>query len=289
MIDLHSHSNASDGRKSPADSARYAAEKKLSVWALTDHDTVAGLHEAAVACKEADVIFVPGIEITVNWQPGDFHLLGHGLTHCSSELTHLIEKLKESRDERNDHILEKMAEDGIHATTEEIKAFCGVEQLGRPHFADYLVYRGVVKNRQAAFDSYLAQGRPWFIHHNGADLDEAISAIKSSGGLPVLAHPLSLYVSWGKMEGVLTDIVAHGIQGIEAWHPGARVGEAIRLEELARKLGCFVTAGSDFHGEGVRADRHLGKTSGGKKIADRFWTEELLPHLPEYNVEWWLS
>ncbi|MBQ3965940.1 MAG: phosphatase, partial [Treponema sp.] len=75
----------------------------------------------------------------------------------------------------------------------------------------------------------------------------------------------------------------------EAWHPGARVGEAIRLEELARTLGCFVTGGSDFHGEGVRADRHLGKTSGGKKIEDRFWDEELLPHLPNYNVDYWLK
>ena len=289
MIDLHSHSNASDGRKSPADSARYAAEKNLSVWALTDHDTVAGLHEAALACQETGVVFVPGIEITINWPNGEFHLLGQGLSHCSEELADLVAELKESRDERNDHIIEKMAEDGIQTTAEEIKAFCGVEQLGRPHFADYLVHRGVVKTRQAAFDKYLAQGRPWFIHHNGADLDEAVSAIVSSGGVPVLAHPLSLYVSWGKIDGVLTEIVAHGIQGIEAWHPGARVGEAMRLEELARKLGCFVTAGSDFHGEGVRADRHLGHTSGNKKIDARFWEEELLPHLPNYSVDYWLG
>ncbi|MDE6736334.1 MAG: PHP domain-containing protein, partial [Treponemataceae bacterium] len=161
-------------------------------------------------------------------------------------------------------------------------AFCGVEQLGRPHFADYLVHIGVVKNRQVAFDNYLAQGRPWYAVHQGADLDAAIAAILSSGGVPVLAHPLSLYVSWGKIEGVLADLVARGIQGMEAWHPGARVGEAIRLEELAHKLGCFVTAGSDFHGAGVRADRHLGRTSGDKKIDDRFWFDELLPHLPQF-------
>lgn len=287
MIDLHSHSNASDGKKTPADSARYAAEKNLKVWALTDHDTFAGLHDAAAVCRETGVVFVPGIEITVNWPTGEFHLLGLGLKHRSAELTELVAELKESRDERNNHIIEKMAEEGIHATVEDLKAFCGVEQLGRPHFADYLVHIGLVKNRQAAFDKYLAQGRPWFVHHNGADLDKAICAIKASGGLPVLAHPLSLYVSWGKIDGVLGDIVAHGIEGIEAWHPGARVGEAMRLEELARRLGCFVTAGSDFHGEGVRADRHLGKTSGGKKIEDRFWDEELKPRLGDFDGTAW--
>lgn len=288
MIDLHSHSSASDGKLSPADSAAYAAAHNVSVWALTDHDTVSGLHDAACACKDLGIVFVPGIEITVNWPTGEFHLLGHGLTHCAPALASVIDTLQQSRNERNEHIVEKMAESGIHTSQDALKAFFGVSQLGRPHFADYLVHVKAVKTRQAAFDKYLGQGRPWFVHHNGVDIEEAVAAIKASGGVPVLAHPLSLYVSWGKMEDVLTDIVARGIEGLEAWHPGARVGEAMRLEELARKLGCFVTAGSDFHGEGVRADRRLGKTSGGKKIEERFWTEELLPHLPQFTGDSWL-
>ncbi|MDE6349500.1 MAG: PHP domain-containing protein, partial [Treponemataceae bacterium] len=113
MIDLHSHSTASDGTSSPAEAARYAAEKGLSVWALTDHDTVAGLPEAAAVCRETGVVFVPGIEITVRWPTGEMHLLGHGLTHCSPELTALIAVLKKNRDERNRIIIEKMAEDGV--------------------------------------------------------------------------------------------------------------------------------------------------------------------------------
>ena len=288
MIDLHTHSNASDGLLSPADAARYAALHNVTVWALTDHDTVAGLHDAAVACKQAGITFVPGIEITVEWPTGEFHLLGHGLTHCSAELTALIADLQQRRDERNEHIIESMAQDGIVTTQAELKALFGVQQLGRPHFAEFLVRRGVVRRRQEAFDRFLAQGRPWFVHHSGAELETAIQAIEASGGVPVLAHPLSLYVSWGKLEDVLAGIVARGIQGLEAWHPGARVGEAMRLEALARKLGCFVTGGSDFHGEGVRADRRLGKTCGGKSIEARFWTEELLPHLAHFTGDSWL-
>jgi len=279
MIDLHSHSTASDGIFTPAQSAEYAAEKNLKVWALTDHDTIAGLKEAEAVCKKTGVIFVPGTELNINWPTGEFHLLGLGLKKASSELTSLIEYLTEDRKFRNQQIVELMQKDGIDVTLEMIEKSSGASQIGRPHFAKFLVDIGKVKTRQDAFNKYLGKGRPWYQPHQGAGLKEAIKAIETSGGLPVLAHPLSLYVSWGKIEGVITEIRDMGVKGLEAYHPGARVGEAMRLEELAHNLGMFCTAGSDFHGKGVRADRHLGKTSGGKKIEDRFWFEELMPAL----------
>ncbi len=283
MIDLHSHSTASDGQLSPADSARYAASKNLTVWALTDHDTVSGLAEAGAAAREAGITFVPGVELNIEWPTGEFHLLGLGLKKCSPALAAVTGRLQADRKVRNQQIVEKMNADGVNVTLQEITDHFHTEVLGRPHFADYLVYLKKVKRRQDAFDRYLAKGRPWFVDRAGADLEESVAAIISSGGVPVLAHPLSLYVSWGKIEPVLADIHSRGVQGLEAYHPGAREGEAVRLEKMAHELGYFVTAGSDFHGEGVRADRHLGKTSGGKKIEDRFWTEELLPHLPSFD------
>lgn len=283
MIDLHSHSSASDGLLSPADSARYAAAHNVTVWALTDHDTVSGLSEAALAAKSAGITFVPGVELNIEWPTGEFHLLGLGLTHCSPKLAAVTGRLLVDRKKRNEQIVEKMNADGVQVTLEDIQNHFNTQVLGRPHFADYLVYLRKVKRRQDAFDKYLAKGRPWFVDRAGADLEESVEAIISSGGVPVIAHPLSLYVSWGKIEPVLAEIHSRGVQGLEAYHPGARAGEAVRLEEMARRLGFFVTAGSDFHGEGVRADRHLGKTSGGKKIEDRFWTEELLPHLPSFD------
>ena len=142
---------------------------------------------------------------------------------------------------------------------------------------------GKVKHRQEAFDRFLGKGKPYHVNHEGADLDVAVAAIKGAGGIPVLAHPLSLYVSWGKIEETITKIKNHGVEGLEAWHPGARINEGVKLEELAHKLGMFVTAGSDFHGKGVRADRHLGRTSGDRKIEDRFWFEELSPHIPDFS------
>ena len=285
MIDLHSHTNASDGRQSPSELVLYAAQKKISILAITDHDTVAAHQEAQKACNEQGITFVPGIEISVDWPQGEFHLLGHGIKNVSDELKNLISNLQEERILRNSKMIEKMRADGIDISLEELSTDSDGNKIkgtiGRPHFADFLVRKNIVHTRQQAFDKYLGSGRLYYERNVGANLDQAISAIKSSGGVPVLAHPLSLYLGWSAMEPLFKDFFAKGIQGIEAWHPGARVGECIRLEELARRLGFFVTAGSDFHGPGVRADRHLGHTAGNKKIEERFFYEELLPH-----IEW---
>lgn len=283
MIDLHSHSSASDGIATPEDSALYAAERKLKVWALTDHDTVDGLFDAAKTCLKTDMIFVPGIEINVRWTSGEFHLLGLGLRKYSQDLKDIIQDLTESRRNRNQEIVEKMNREGIEVTLDQIEQSFSASQIGRPHFAEYLMKIGIVKHRQEAFDRFLGKGRPWYVSHEGADLDVAVEAINSAGGIPVLAHPLSLYVAWGKMDETIEKIKSHGVRGLEAYHPGARMNEALRLEELAERLEMFVTAGSDYHGKGVRADRHLGYTSGDKKIDDRFWTEELLPALGDFD------
>lgn len=281
MIDLHSHSSASDGLLSPADSARYAFEKNLKVWALTDHDTVDGLYDAAKVCAECGITFVPGIEINIAWPSGEFHLLGLGLRRYSDELKAVVDYQTEERRKRNEEIIRKMNDDGYEFTLEQVEANTNSSQIGRPHFADFLVSKGIVKNRQEAFNRFLAKGKCWYAGHTGEDLETVVEAIKTSGGVPVLAHPMSLYVSWGKMDDVLTDIKNKGVEGLEAFHPGARNSECFRLEEAAARLGMFVTAGSDFHGKGVRADRHLGKTAGGRKIEDRFWDEELKVALGE--------
>ena len=291
MIDLHSHSSASDGICSPQKAAEYAIQKNLKVWALTDHDTVEGLSEAARTCAESEsgIIFVPGIEINVSWPTGEFHLLGLGLRKYSEELKDVVANLTESRRRRNQEIVERMNKDGIEVTLEEIESQFSESQIGRPHFAGYLMQIGKVRHRQEAFDRFLGKGRPYYVSHEGENLDVAVEAIRSSGGIPVLAHPLSLYVSWGKMDETIEKIRNHGVEGLEAWHPAARINEGFKLEELAHKLGMFVTAGSDFHGRGLRADRHLGKTSGDRKIEDRFWFEELAPHLGDFDfreTEW---
>ncbi len=279
MIDLHTHSTASDGTFSPEELVDFAADKKIQVLAITDHDTTSGLLSAQTRASEKGIIFVPGIEISISWPTGEFHLLGLGLRKPSQELKDLTSKLRAERANRNLRMTRKLQENGVDITYEEVQARFGKENIGRPHFAQFLVEKGIVKQRQAAFDKYFAKGRPCYIEREGADLEEAVEAIKNSGGLPVQAHPLSIYVSWGKIEEVMKGIHEKGVVGLEAYHPGIRYGEAERLEELAHKLNMFATAGSDFHGEKVRSDRHIGYSAGKKKIEDRFWFDELLPAL----------
>ena len=285
MIDLHMHTSASDGQYSPKELVYKVSEKNMTVMAITDHDTVAGLQEGKTACEEKGITFIPGIEINIQRPNCEFHLLGRGLNpdEISESLHSVIKKLQDTRLERNEYIVEKMKSQGIYTSVQEIQNDFPGQVLGRPHFAAWLVKHKYVKNQQSAFDKFLARGRPWYVERVGADLDESISAIYESGGVPVLAHPLSLYLSWTKLEPVLIDFHERGIVGMECFHPGARVTECLRLQEMARRLDFFVTGGSDFHGEKIRSDRKPGHTCGGKLIEDRLYYEELLPGLEKFR------
>lgn len=279
MIDLHIHTTASDGQYTPTQIVEKAVAKKMTVIAITDHDTVTGLEEGKKAALENGIKLIPGVELNIQNHGGEFHLLGLGLNNISQSFYDIIAELQRNREERNKRIIENMKSSGIDASLEELYADNPGAIIGRPHFAAYLVKKGLVKNRQQAFDRYLATGRPWYVERIGANLDEAIVAIKESGGAPVIAHPMSLFLSWGKLPDFLQNIYERGVVGMEAFHPGARVTECLRLEELAHKIGYFVTAGSDFHGEKIRGDRKIGFTCGDKKIEDLIWEEGLKVYL----------
>ena len=279
MIDLHVHTTASDGQYTPTPILQAAAEKEFKAIAITDHDTLAGIPEAKEAAKQFNVNFIPGIEININTNRGEFHLLGLGIKETSSSMQTVIDNLIQNRNNRNLQMIEKMQADGLDICMEDFEKVFPNTVIGRPHIAQMLVRKGIVKTSQQAFDKYLAQGRKYFVQRAGTNLDEAIMAIRDSGGVPVLAHPMSLYLSWGKLPDILQNYYERGIAGLEAYHPGARRSECARLEELGKKIGYFITAASDFHGEKVRADRKLGYTVDKRKIDDRFYFEELLPHL----------
>lgn len=276
MTDFHVHTSASDGQYSPAELIQKAKEKNISAIAITDHDTVAGLEEGQKAACDAGISFIRGTELNIQWPTGEFHLLGLGLKEISSSLNEIIGNLQKNREERNHQMFELLAQKFPELSWDELSEMFPDTILGRPHFARYLVAKNIVKQNQVAFDLFLAKGRECYVPRTGANLDEAIVAIRDSGGYPVIAHPMSLFVSWGKLPEVIADIYDRGVMGIEAFHPGARNSECFRLEELGRKLGFFITAASDFHGEKIRKDRKLGHTCGGRKI-----DEKLIPEMDE--------
>ncbi|MGP1431716.1 MAG: PHP domain-containing protein [Treponema sp.] len=282
MIDLHTHSTVSDGTFSPAELAAEAHKTGLSLFALTDHDTVAGVAEAQQAGKELGIGVLPGIEISVTWQPGELHLLGLGIDPENKTLQDLMTYAQGRRQERNIKIIERFNEAGIPIDLKKLAGIAGGAVIGRPHFAKYLVQEKKAKNIQEAFQNYLGKGRPFYIEKECLTLAESIQAIKAAHGIPVLAHPMSLYLSWGKLPETIAHFKEEGLIGLEAWHSGARYGECLRLEALAEELGLLVTAGSDFHGAN-RKDVHLGRTTHNIPIEDRFFTDNLLPALAKVN------
>jgi predicted metal-dependent phosphoesterase TrpH len=287
MIDLHTHSRASDGTLTPGDLIKAAKARGLSAIALTDHDTLDGLSEAREEAVIQGIRFIPGIELEIRWIPGadmppdtgisgEFHLLGLGLREIGPGFREALGDLARRRDLRNMQILDRMGELGIKADYGEIRALSGGGSVGRPHFADLLVNRRIVKNREQAFAQYLGKGRPLYIPKEGLEFSRAVAIIGEAGGIPVLAHPGSLYVAWGRLPALVADLVAQGLRGIEAWHPTAKVRFCKRLEDLGKSLGLYITAGSDFHGAS-RPDRKLGITAGDRKIEDSFL--DLIPPL----------
>jgi hypothetical protein len=272
MIDLHSHSTASDGSYSPSALVGLALERGLSALALTDHDSVAGLSEAEAAASGTALRLIRGVEVEIVFGPGEFHLLGLRLERLGGELESVLERLFRAREDRNRRILDKMRDAGFPATMGDLRAVAGEGTAGRPHIAALLVERKAVRTRQEAFDKYLAKGRPFYEAKDCLELGEAMRVVKESGGLAVVAHPLSLFVSWGRLATLMDEWKELGIDGIEAYHPTAKIGHCRRVEKMARERGFRVTAGSDFHGA-IRPDRKLGRTAGNLVIGDEYLAE----------------
>jgi 3',5'-nucleoside bisphosphate phosphatase len=272
MIDLHSPSTASDGSYSPAELVGLALERGLLALALTDHDSVAGLPEAEAAAAGRPLRLIRGVEIEIVFEPGEFHLLGLRLEDTGGELAEVLARLAEARDARNRRILDKMGEAGFSASMDELKAVAGEGAAGRPHIAALLVERKAVHTRQEAFDKYIGKGRPFYSPKDCLELGRAMRVVKEAGGLAIVAHPMSLFVSWGRLGSLMDEWKELGIDGIEAYHPTAKLNQCKRLEKMARERGFRVTAGSDFHGV-IRPERKLGRTAGNLVIGDEYLAE----------------
>ena len=272
MVDLHSHSTASDGSCSPSALVGLALERGLSALALTDHDSVKGIPEAESAAAGTTLRMIRGVEVEIAFEPGEFHLLGLRLERLGGELEAVLVRMCASRDERNGRILGRMRDAGFSATMEDLRALAGEGTVGRPHIAALLVQRKAVRTRQEAFDKYLGKGRPFYEGRDRLELADAMRVVKEAGGLAVVAHPLSLFVSWGRLATLMDEWKELGIDGIEAFHPTAKIGHCRRVEKMARERGFRVTAGSDFHGA-VRPERKLGRTAGNLAIGDEYLAE----------------
>lgn len=257
--DLHCHSTASDGTLPPAQVVRMAGQCQLSALALTDHDTVAGVEEAAIEAEKLGIDFLPGIEISAEYpHPGTLHILGYGVDPANQTLKNLTATLIAGRDNRNPRIVARLNEMGVSVSMKEWEDQAEGEILGRPQLAAILVRKGYVSSIKQAFDKYIGQGAPAYFDKERLSPRAAIQRIREAGGLPVLAHPTQLRkANFAQIETEIKNLLDLGLAGIEVIHSDFDPATVSFLTELAGRLNLLKTGGSDFHGSN-KPDIQLG-------------------------------
>ena len=255
-IDLHIHSTASDGTFSPTgivNKALKLTEKDSPVViALTDHDTVAGIDEfQKAAAKHKDrLTAISGLEISTDYHGVEIHVLGYNIDIHNKELLGRLAVCRESRDGRNEKIIQKLQEQGFKISMDEIKPDKPGETIARPHIAKLLMKKKYVSSVQEAFDKYLAEGRCCYVERIMPTPEEAIHLIKNSGGIPVLAH-LMLYkkLDSSQKEALIRELKEAGLIGIETYYNTYTPVEQEYVAGLAKQWGLIETGGTDFHGQ----------------------------------------
>lgn len=249
MIDLHTHSTASDGTDSPRELVRKAAEMGLEAMALTDHDTVQGLDEALEAGREFGVEVIPGCELSAESFEGAgwLHIVGLWIPQDPKPLNDAFEWVIEGRRTRNHEIVEKLRKLGINTTYERIAARAG-GTIGRPHFAQELLSLGVVNNIQHAFNEYLGDKGKAYVPKRKLTPQKALGLLKEIGATAILAHPFILGVTMKRVEEIVRELMDLGLDGIEVHYTEHDDLATRNFAELADKLGLLVSGGSDYHG-----------------------------------------
>ena len=255
MIDLHTHTTASDGTVPPPDLIREALELPLEALAITDHDILAGYDQAAPLAGGLDLI--AGIELSTKYGGKSVHLLGYFLVGPPpADFRTWLLRQQASRKDRNRRLVQRLNSLGIEITLPEVEARGGV-LTGRPHFARVLVEKGYVKTPQEAFDEYLDESAKGYVDRQEVQLSEGIEIIAASGGMPVIAHPVRIHREPERVAAAVTEMKEMGLQGIEAYHSDHSPADTSFFEDLAKRLDLQVTGGSDYHGT-VKARIKLG-------------------------------
>ncbi len=258
-IDLHTHSSVSDGTDTPAELVRKAADAGLDVVALTDHDTFDGLDEAVAEGERIGVQVVRGMELSCSRRGDSVHLLAYGADPFEQELATEMARVRGGRMGRLAGVLAKLAELGVPVSEAAVLAEVGDSpSIGRPHIADAMIKAGHVRDREEAFERFLADGGPAHVRRYAIEIERGIDLVHAAGGVAVIGHP------WGRgREHVLpAEVLAaltaeHSLDGVEVDHQDHDLDVRAQLRTLAAELGLLQTGSSDYHGTG-KLDHDLG-------------------------------
>jgi len=245
-IDLHTHSLRSDGAYPPAEVVRRAAARGVTVQALSDHDTLAGIAEAQAEGARLGVRIIPATELNTESAWGDVHVLGYFLDPADAALEERLRWLREHRGRRIEQMVEKLNALGYAVSLARVHEIAQGGALGRPHLAQALFEAGHVPSYDAAFDTLIAKDAPAYVERVGLTPLEAVRLVRAHGGVPSLAHPATV----NGLEAALPELVAAGLAGLECYYGSHEPAWTVRCLTLAAGYGLVPTGGSDFHGRG---------------------------------------
>lgn len=270
FIDLHVHSNCSDGSCTPEELVELAIQNDLVAFALTDHDTVEGVERAMKAAEERHIQVIPGVELSCEYEISpsrkkEIHILGYNLDYNQPELCETLDAVAKERDDRNRKMCENLNRDGYPIDYESLMERFKNTIVTRAHFARFLLEKGAIPSIDSAFKKILAQDGPYFVMRKYLTPERGIELIKKAGGIPVLAHPLLYKMSVTELHNLLTELKGYGLQGIEAMYSRNRGNDEAFVRKLASEYDLFITGGTDFHGAN-KPDLEIGRGEGNLRV-----------------------
>tara|TARA_B100001250_G_scaffold411449_1_gene440129 strand:- start:2202 stop:3053 length:852 start_codon:yes stop_codon:yes gene_type:complete len=257
-IDLHTHSNKSDGELSPYNLVAKASNNGIKMLALTDHDTISGLSDAKKAAVKKNITLINGVELSTQWDNKTIHIIGLNIKAENILIIKACKKLKALRKERAKKISQKLSKVGIEGAYEYTKKLAINDNITRFHFAQFLIERNYAKNQAAVFKNYLVKNKPGYVSANWPNLNETINLINAIGGIAVIAHPLRYKITATKLRKLIDEFKQYGGKAIEVITSHNISKEITAASSYAKKYNLAASVGSDFHNESVSWNR-LGK------------------------------
>jgi len=246
-VDLHTHSQHSDGRLAVAELIDLAHQAGVDMLALTDHDTTAGIDEAKQLAQAQAIQLIAGVEISVSWRGRTIHILGLGIEPNNPTLQAGLQSLRDKREERAQMINDKLVAAGIEGAMDWVQHRVNGGLISRTHFAEFLVHAGHAKDIRAVFKQYLVSGKTGHVSVHWCDMEQALSWIRDAGGVAVIAHPARYKLTRSKLVSLLEEFIALGGKGLEVVSSSHSEADCRHMAELAQQFQLYASCGSDFH------------------------------------------
>lgn len=268
-IDLHVHSTASDGTLSPKELVEKAKEINLSAIALTDHDTIDGINLFMKSGRDYGINTIAGIELAGDYNDIEIHIVGIYIDYKNKDLNNFLKDIKQKREERNHLLINKLNSFGFNISYEDVKNMAGGDIITRAHYANVMVEKRYVDNKNEAFSKFLGDGKPCYLKRNLPSAEECIKIIKEAKGFAIIAHPTLYKMDYREIRKMCTNLIPLGLDGIEVIYSTYRHEQQREITRICDDLGLKPSGGSDFHGS-IKPDIHLGVGKGNLRIPVTF-------------------